>query len=141
MPIERYALLIALICLTACSAASPLAVEDARVRALIPGQDKTVAYLNVHNPGRDAIVLVGAEAPHARAIEFHTTGREGDVMRMRRLSEVEIPPGGDVRFEPGGNHLMLFGVTSLEEHNDIRLIFADGRSQVVSFRRIAPGGQ
>ncbi len=125
--------------LAGCSGEGLLRVEDARVRDLIPGQDKTVAYLDLRNPGSAPVVLVGAESPQARAIEMHTTTRDGGVMRMRRLQQVEIPPGETIRFQPGGHHLMLFGVRSLQEHILIRLIFADGSRQEVAFRRVEIG--
>ncbi|MGE0625973.1 MAG: copper chaperone PCu(A)C [Pseudomonadales bacterium] len=127
--------------LAACAPAEPLDVNDARIRELIPGQDKTVAYLTLHNRGDAPLALVGAETDLARAVEIHTTLRDGEVMRMRRLSRVEIPAGGTVRFEPGGHHLMLFGVRSLDDPCEIRLLFADGSTRSVTFDRIAIGGR
>lgn len=123
-----------------CSPTGRLEVADARIRDLIPGQDKTAAYLTLRNHGDSPLTLVGAETAVARTVEMHTTQRDGDVMRMRRLSGVEIPAGGTVRFEPGGHHLMLFGVRSLDERNEVRLLFADGSSRTATFDRIAIGG-
>ena len=135
----RFALPLLLL-IAACDPAGTLEVEDARVRALIPGQDKTVAYLTLHNQGSAPVTLIGAETDSARAVEIHTTRRDGDMVRMRRLPSVEIPAGGTVRFEPGGHHFMLFGVRSLHDHCEVRLLFADGSSQAVTFDRIAIGG-
>lgn len=118
-----------------------LEVIDARVRALIPGQDKTAAYFIANNRGRKPAILVGAESTAARAIEMHTTVQDGDVMRMRRLNEVVIPPGEAVRFEPGGRHLMLFGVESLGESTEIVLVRKDGRRVAVSFESMPVGGE
>lgn len=123
-----------------CSPAGRLEADDARIRDLIPGQDKTVAYLTLRNHGTAPVTLIGAETDAARTVEMHTTQRDGDIMRMRRLSSLEIPGGGTVRLEPGGHHLMLFGVRSLDDHTRIRLLFADGGSQTVTFDRIAIGG-
>lgn len=36
---------------------------------------------------------------------------EGSVMRMRPMTTVEIPAGGELHLGPGGNHLMFFGVS------------------------------
>ena len=117
--------------------ASGLQVTNARVRALIPGQDKTAGYLQITNLNTEPVVLVRAESDSIRAIEFHTTYLDGDVMRMRRLQEVTIEPGSTSTFQPGGHHMMLFGVRSLGATVDIRLLTADGRSLTVSFERIA----
>ena len=32
---------------------------------------------------------------------------DGDVMRMRALPSLELPPGHPVQLKPGGNHVML----------------------------------
>ena len=111
------------------------------MRALIPGQDKTVAYMDVSNRTTSAITLVGASADSARTIEIHTTRMDDGVMRMRRLQEVVIPAGETVRFEPGGRHLMLFGVTSLDAELPVRLEFADGSVREENFERIAVRAQ
>lgn len=139
-PERRSLIALLLLATTACGPADPLDVDDARIRELIPGQDKTVAYFTLHNRGAMPMTLVGAETDLARAVEIHTTLRDGDVMRMRRLTSVEIPAAGSVRFEPGGHHLMLFGVRSLDDPCKIRLRFADGTTRVVTFERIDIGG-
>ena len=131
----------ALLLASACSPTPEIAIDNPRVRALIPGQDKTVAYMDVHNRTTAAITRTGASAGSARAIEIHTTQMDDGVMRMRRLREVEIPAGATVRFEPGGRHLMLFGVNSLDPALKVQLEFLDGSVQDVTFARIDPGAQ
>jgi len=122
-------------------AAAPLLVDNPRIRALIPGQDKTVGYLEITNTGTTAAILIGAQSEYARAIEFHTTTVDGDIMRMRHLPRIQIPAGATVHFQPGGNHLMLFGVRSLSAENEIRLILEDGSVLIATFRQIPIGGQ
>jgi copper(I)-binding protein len=133
--------LAALIVTGGCSPAPEVVVDNARVRALIQGQDKTVAYMDVQNRTDSAITLVGASAEPVRTFEIHTTRMDDGVMRMRRLQRVEIPAGNTVRFQPGGRHLMLFGVRSLDAELTVQLEFADGAVREVVFERIAPGAQ
>jgi periplasmic copper chaperone A len=123
-------------------AATPagLDISDARVRALIPGQDKTAGYFTAHNPTTDSIVLTGARSGAVRAIEMHISIRDGDMMRMRRLEQVEIAPEETVRFEPGGRHLMLFGVEALNSEVTITLEQHDGTLIPVRFAIIPTGG-
>ena len=138
----RFITLFGALCLVAaCSPAPDVLIENARVRALIPGQDKTVAYMDVENRTDSAVTLVSASAETVRAMEIHSTRMDDGVMRMRRLKSVEIPAGDTVRFEPGGRHLMLFGVRSLDGELPVRLEFADGTAREVTFQRIAPGAQ
>ena len=129
------------VALAACGSPQGPQVDNARVRALITGQDKTVAYMDVSNRTAAAITLVGASAASVRAMEIHTTRMDDGVMRMRRLQSVEIPAGETIRFEPGGRHLMLFGVRSLEAELPVQLEFADGSVRQIVFERIAAGAQ
>lgn len=122
-------------------ASAALVISEARVRALIPGQDKTAGYFSARNGTADAVVLSGARSEQARSIEMHVTVQDGDMMRMRRLEAVEIAPGETVRFEPGGRHLMVFGVDSLEAGMDIDLELGDGTTVPVHFETIATGGE
>lgn len=141
-----YCLLLAALAGPGCSApdagdSDALVISEARVRALIPGQDKTAGYFTARNGTDDAVVLSGARSEQARSIEMHITVQDGNMMRMRRLEAVEIAPGETVRFEPGGRHLMVFGVDSLETGMDIELQFQDGTSIPVHFETIATGGE
>ena len=135
----RTAALAILVLLGGCAEPPPVTVEEARVRALIPGQDKTAAYMTLRNHTNETITLTAASAEQVRAIEFHTTRLDGGVMRMRRLPSVDVRAGEAVRFRPGGRHLMLFGVTSLGARCHIRLLFADGTAQTVTFERVDVG--
>lgn len=141
LPVTRY-LLIGLLLLTgACSPAPEITIENARVRTLIPGQDKTVAYMDVRNRTASTVTLLSARSDSVRAMEIHTTLMDNGVMRMRRLKSVEVPAGETVRFEPGGRHLMLFGVESLDPELLVQLEFSDGTTRAVRFEQIAPGEQ
>ena len=125
--------------ITAVAGADDLHFDNARVRALIPGQDKTVGYFEVRNEGAEDVELVTVVAATARAAEFHTVIRDGDIMRMRRLEQVVVPAGGTLSFAPGGNHLMLFGVTSLADHKDFIFTTDAGDEISLSFRLIPVG--
>ena len=75
------------------------------------GQGGTGAgFLGIANRGSAADRLVGASSPIARVTEIHTHIREGDILRMRPVEAVDLPPGGAVTLQPGGFHLMLIGL-------------------------------
>ncbi len=90
------------------AADGPLTVEDARARILLPSRPGA-AWLTIRNAG-EADRLVGAESPAAERIELHTHIHEGGVMMMRKVESVEVPASGAAALEPGGDHLMLFGL-------------------------------
>ncbi len=79
-------------------------------RALPPNAVTGAAYFVVHNQGKSEDRLVGAQTPRATKAEIHTMLQLGEVMKMQKLDSVGIPAGGDAKFAPGGNHLMLFGL-------------------------------
>ena len=90
------------------SADGPLTVEDARARLLLPSRPGA-AWLTIRNAGGQDR-LVGAESPAAERVEIHTHVHEGGVMMMRRVDAIDVPAGGEAALEPGGDHLMLFGL-------------------------------
>ena len=99
----------ALIFAAACSVASAQSaapvVENAWVRASVPGQRATGAFMRI--TAKEATQLVGVASPAAGVAEVHEMKMEGDVMRMRPLSALDLPAGRAVDLKPGGLHLML----------------------------------
>ena len=89
-----------------------LVVRDAWVRAAEAG-GLSAAYLTIANgiPADDA--LVGVSAPElATSASLHetTTGDDG-MTGMHHMEAIAIPAGGTLALEPGGNHVMLEGLT------------------------------
>jgi copper(I)-binding protein len=86
-------------------------VVHPHARATAPGQPVGGGYLAITNRGATPDRLIGASAPSlAQRVEVHEMRREGDVMRMREIGTIELPPGRTVLLEPGGLHLMLMGL-------------------------------
>jgi copper(I)-binding protein len=56
---------------------------------------------------KDAAQLVGVATPVAGVAEVHEMKMEGDVMRMRAVAKLDLPPGQPVELKPSGYHLML----------------------------------
>jgi len=114
-----------------------LAVQDAYVRAPIPGNPMTAVYLTLSNYSDSARTLTEVSAPWATKIEIHTHDVVNGVMRMRQVDKLEIPSDDSVQLEPGGLHLMVFGVdASLAESSEapLTLCFDDGECQTASAR-------
>ena len=120
------------------SAGGPLTVEDARARILLPSRPGA-AWLTIRNAGGEDR-LVGVESPAADRVEIHTHVHKGGVTAMRRVDAVDVPAGGEAALEPGGDHLMLFGLKAGLETGDsfpLTLIFEKAGAVTVEVR-VAP---
>jgi copper(I)-binding protein len=60
--------------------------------------------------GSEGTRLVGVSSPSVRWIELHETSMKGSTARMKQRKEIEFPSRGELVFEPGGHHAMLFGI-------------------------------
>lgn len=72
-----------------------------------------VYFKSIKNEGNTADEMVGARTTVASSIELHEMRMEGDVMKMRSVSSITLPPGSTTRFMHGqatGYHLMLMGL-------------------------------
>lgn len=87
-----------------------LAITAARIRPPPGGRDVTAGYLTLTNTGTGPDRLVSATSPAAASIELHAHIHEGGMMKMEQVPAIDVPAGGTVALEPGGLHLMLFGV-------------------------------
>ena len=75
--------------------------------------------------GSEGTRLVGVSSPSARWIELHETRMAGTTAKMKRSKEIEFPSRGELVFEPGGRHAMLFGLDAkLKPGDRIPLTFS-----------------
>jgi copper(I)-binding protein len=112
-------------------------VTDPWVRAVVPGQMASGAFMRVTS-ATDA-ALVAAASPVAKVVEIHEMKMEGGVMRMGAVDRLPLPAGKPVDLAPGGYHVMLMGLTAPLKEGDtvpITLTVADpsGKTQKVEVR-------
>lgn len=110
--------------MTACG--DGLSVSDAYIRGLPPGQTVTAAFMTLNNGLSKECRLIGAGSSVASSAEIHAHTHHNGTMSMRPVSEVVVPAGESVSFEPGGYHLMLFGLKkslSEGEEHQVTLLF------------------
>ncbi|WP_313074805.1 copper chaperone PCu(A)C [Melaminivora sp.] len=116
--------------LLASAAQAQVSVHDAWVRAAVPQQQATGAFMRLTS-AQDAR-LVSVTSPVAGVAEVHEMRLEGDVMRMRAIAALELPAGQAVELKPGGYHIMLM---------DLRQPVAAGASVPLTLVFEGPGGQ
>ena len=117
--------------LLAGAAQAQVSVSDAWVRATVPQQQATAAFMQIKAP--QAMRLVGVQAEVAQTAEIHTMERHGDVMHMKAVPGVDLPAGQTVNLTPGGQHLMLMGLKGQQQAGQtvnlvLKLQTADGKT-------------
>ena len=87
-----------------------LEIREPWSRATAPGAKVAAGYLEIRNAGAQPDRLLSASTSVAQRVELHVTQRDGDVMRMRQVKDLEIPARGRLALQPGGAHLMLVDI-------------------------------
>ena len=108
--------------------AQTVEVKDAWVRASVPGQMATGAFMKLKS--KDGAQLVSVSTPVAGIAEVHEMKMEGDVMKMRAVSVLDLPAGKTVELKPGGYHVMLMDLkTTLKQDSTVpmTLVFKDAK--------------
>jgi len=90
------------------SASAQLSVTAPWVRATVASQKSTGAYMHLHS--RTSARLISVSSPVAAASQLHQMEMIGDVMKMRQVDGIELPPGEGVNMASGTYHIMLVGL-------------------------------
>jgi len=106
--------------------ATPYVVSDLRIPEPIPGRQMGAAYFEFTNNSEQDLRITRVDSPELQSVQIHESVLENDVSRMVKLSEVIIPAGQSVRFEPGGKHLMLHYPDERPRKVSLRFITDDG---------------
>ncbi|TGY88889.1 copper chaperone PCu(A)C [Marinicauda algicola] len=107
---------------------------DAWIRTPPAGRDIAAGYVTIET--READALVRADTVAADGVELHTMSMDGNVMRMRRIDRIETS-AEPVALRPGGDHLMIFGLSEearLSGTVTVNLYFESGFTAPVEFQ-------
>jgi copper(I)-binding protein len=83
-------------------------VSDAWIRFTVPGQSGTGGFMQLTSS--QPLTLIGFATDIASTAELHEMSMEANVMRMRSIKELALPPGQAVSLRSSGHHLMLMGL-------------------------------
>lgn len=103
-------------------------VKDAWARPSVQGQQATGAFMKL--TAKERLQLLSVSSPVAGVAEVHEMKMEGDVMRMRAVSALDLPAGQTVELKPGGYHVMLMNLkTPLLKDTTVplTLVFKDAK--------------
>lgn len=97
--------LIVLAALGAFGVQAQTTVKDPWVRGTVAGQKATGLFGQITSTAGGK--LVSASSPVAGVVEVHEMAMDGNVMKMRAVTALELPAGKAVDLKPGGYHVML----------------------------------
>lgn len=113
--IKRAALGLSLLGL-AFQASAQTKVDDAWVRATVPNQSASGAFMTVTADSDSKLLSVAS--PAAKDVQIHEMTMKNDVMSMGPVKSVDLPAGKAVHFDPNGYHVMLMGLTAQLKEGD-----------------------
>ena len=119
------------------SAQAQVVVKDAWVRATVPQQKATGAFMQL-TAGQDTR-LVSVSSAAVPVVELHEMSMQDHVMKMRQLPALDLPAGRAVELKPGSYHLMLLELKQPMKVGDsvpLTLVFEDkaGKRQSVEVK-------
>ena len=113
--------------------AADITVTDPFARASAGMATAGAAFMTLKNTAASDDRLVGASSPAAASAELHDHIKDGDIVRMRAVAEVDIPPGGTVMLKPGGMHVMLIGLKQpLREGEEVPLTLTFAKAGAIT---------
>jgi copper(I)-binding protein len=127
----------ALVLPVASPASAQVTVSNAWMRATVPGQSATAAFMQI-TAASDS-TLVGAASPAAKVVEIHEMTRSGDVMKMGAIDRLPLPAGKPVALLPDGYHVMLMSLSAPLKEGEavpitLTVVDSAGKTQKVHVR-------
>jgi len=116
--------------LCAGNAHAQVSVKDPWVRATVPAQSSTGAFMQLTS-AQDAR-LVEVRSPAAATVEIHQMAMSNNVMRMNAVDAVPLPAGKPVTLGPGGYHVMMMQLKGQVKAGDtvpLTLVIEDRNKQ------------
>ncbi|MEJ6595164.1 copper chaperone PCu(A)C [Parasphingorhabdus sp.] len=95
--------------LVSCGQGDILFADKAVVNLSPVEGNPSAGYMDLHG-GRLDVALVGVTSDDVLRMEMHETVEKDSMASMAKLKSIPVPAGKTVKLEPGGKHLMIWGV-------------------------------
>lgn len=113
--------------------AQNIIVENAYVRLLPPGSLSTGAFMVIKNTGDKEVALTSVQNPISKTTEIHANINDNGVMKMEKISKINIPKKSQVELKPGGKHVMMINLTKkLKEGEEIPLTLEFNNGETIT---------
>ena len=129
------------IALASCGQGDILYADNAMINLSPVDDNPSAGYLDLHG-GRVDTALVGVTADDVVRLEMHETVEADGMARMQTVKSIAIPAGETVKMEPGGKHLMIWGISESARKRGtmpLTLIYAND-DRILVIADIKPAG-
>jgi len=120
-------LILILFALISCSqnAGGGIEIKNAWIREAPPGATVAALYLEINNnDGEDQILSINT--PVSELAEFHNTQVTPDgTGKMVKLENLSIQSGEQLKFSPGGKHIMLINLNKVLKAGEVYEVTID----------------
>ncbi len=82
-------------------------IQNPWIREVPPVSKMSALFMRIVNKGDTEDVLLGVKTNASKFAEIHMMEMEGQMMKMRKLDFLKLPPKAIVELRPGGIHIML----------------------------------
>jgi copper(I)-binding protein len=128
--------------LAAAPARADIVVEQAWVRATVPGATVAAGYLVIRNTGSESRELLTLTSPVTDNLMIHRSSVDAQgVARMWPVGFLELEPGQAVKFEPNGLHLMFMALKqplTVGQKVPVTFRFDQGAEPVTALLEVRP---
>lgn len=93
-------------------------------------------YARVRDACGRAATITGARSASFGSVMLHATAMANGMSTMREAAALQVPARGELRFAPGGNHIMLMQprrALPVGQRVRIELLLSDGRAIAADF--------
>ena len=94
-------------------------------------QRATAVYLSFFNNSEKEIEIESFSSDIANSVEMHDIKITDDIVKMFKVESVEIDAKSELFLQPGGRHLMLFGLKRKLIDKDSFILKVDLKNKIV----------
>lgn len=103
--------------LAAILGAGDIEVSNSFVKITPPNMKQTAIFMDIKNNSDKEISLIDANTSLSSVTELHTHIKDGEMMKMIKVSDIKIPAHGEANLKSGGLHIMVFDLNSSVDEN------------------------
>ncbi len=116
------------------AAETAIEIKEPWIRSAPPNVSVMAGYLQLSNHSHETVTLKSVSSKQFHSVEIHQTVHHNGMAHMKKVEPLILEGHQELKFEPGGYHLMLMDPHAPLKKGDsahIKLIFSNGEELMV----------